>query len=133
MRNLLHHIISFFKKLIVITSTSILSYLVFDFIFENLHWLSIPLTVYTTYCIHFTVKYHTSFYDIPYDHESAYYKALALYNSMNLELVKGELITDPIEVKSDKKDFEVFFDWDALRNILSHPCNNKSFQKIQAA
>lgn len=126
-----YYIISFFKKICVIIVTSLISWIMFDFIFSELYWLSIPLSLYITYTIHFTIKYFTSFYDIPYDHEAAYYKALREYESKNMELVKGEIVNTPsVRDINMYQSFRVYFDFEKLRNSLAWNTQYKSDNNI---
>lgn len=116
MKEVFFTIISLVKQLLIIVVSLCSSFIISDFIFE-INYISIPLSLYTTYCIHFIIKYHTSFYDIPYDHEKAYYKALREYEKNNMELVYGELVDDytPFNKKSN---YKASFDFNKIFNIL---------------
>jgi len=134
MKELFFKVISVIKQIVTITLSLYFGFLISDFIFD-IDFISIPLALYITYCIYFTVKYHTSFYDIPYDHEKAYYKALREYKKNNMELVYGELVDD--NVSFDKKDnYKTSFDFSKIFNILIFNveiyANEKAYAKALA-
>jgi len=112
-KNIFYHLISFIKKIAVITTTLAFSWIVFSFVFEGLYFISIPLTLYTTDGIHIFTKFYTSFYDIPYDHLSAYYKAVEKYERDKRELVYGELV-DHGPLNIIQHNFKVWFDFSGM-------------------
>lgn len=111
--NLSDYMIILLKKIFVLITTLAINWIVFSFVFEELYFISIPLTLYTTYGIHLFIKYYTKFYNIPYDDKAAYYEAVEKYERDKRELVYGELVDHgPIDVI--KNNFKVWFDFSGM-------------------
>ena len=114
MRVLLYKTWFLLMKIIINTSIFVSAYYTFEFVFMSIY-LALPFSLYFTYCVHNVLRNHTSIYDIPYDDIKAYLIALEEYNKANMELLKGELVTDYIPSNSNPKIFIILL---KLINIL---------------
>ncbi|MEA3554839.1 MAG: hypothetical protein U9R39_10640 [Campylobacterota bacterium] len=101
------------KKLLVISSVFTLSLLVWNFVLD-IPYIPIAISIYFTYCVHTVIKYHTSFYDIPYNHLKAYLRALSEYEGT----VYGELVEDYPKQNITKRHFRYWWDFRDVHNLI---------------